>query len=459
MADCCKGVSLNVVSWNLCGISWENLELLVATCDFGDWDILCIQEGLKHCQASICVLTGGALVVSGGSEAQGSVLIVLSPRVARYFRGHSVGETCIGVFLDMTPPVRRVSWHAPTGANDNETYERSIHEVERCLDELALLGGDSITVIGADANCQLNPRDNCVGLLAAGERLNEHDRAELLYGFLAQRVLRAVSTYNRDHTRFGLGIRGEKEAPSQIDFVFCSSGVVAACTPAWIEGALETDHVPVCQQLCYVPANAAKRRTIYRKQVEPPRSKNRLPLQWKPRDLGKFQSLVSQCHARSIPEEMERIRVLAAGEQKLDLKDAGDYLQILWRRNRDTVTRRAYHHLIREEQRKRKRQRESDELDRLLSGQSGGFGNLARRPARLNIPASLEGDSDRKRWGKHIGDFYRKLYESPGEEDAELTHRLWVIIRKLAAQERKKGPALRCHAEEVREIIRGLVAP
>ena len=141
MRECCKGASLNVISWNLCGISWENLELLVATCDFGDWDILCIQEGLKHCQASICVLPGGALVVTGGSEARGSALIVLSPRVARYFRGHSVGETCTGVFLDMTPPIRCVAWHAPTGAHDNEVYAQSIHEVERCLDELALLGG------------------------------------------------------------------------------------------------------------------------------------------------------------------------------------------------------------------------------------------------------------------------------------------------------------------------------
>ena len=186
-----------------------------------------------------------------------------------------------------------------------------------------------------------------------------------------------------------------------------------------------------------------------------------MPLQWKPRDLDKFQALIVKDHARTIPEEMERIRVLAAGEQQVRNNEAGDYLQILWRglrRHRDTVTRRAYHHLIREEQRKRKRQRESDELDRLLSGQNGGFGTLARRPARLNLPTTLEGDIDRKKWGKHIGDFYRRLYEyeSPGREDDEMTHRLWVIIKKLAAQERRRGAPLRCHGEEVREIVKGL---
>ena len=225
--------------------------------------------------------------------------------------------------------------------------------------------------------------------------------------------MRAVTTYNRGgHTRFGLGIRGEKEAPSQIDFVFRSSGVVAAPMPAWIEGALETDHVPVCQQLCYVPVNAAERRMLYKRQIEAPRIKNMLPLQWKPRDVEKFQSLVVNCHARTVPEEMERMRVLAAGEQKARPTDTGDYLQTLWRglrRHRNTVTRRAYHHLIRDEQRKQKRQRESDELDRLLSGQSGGFGTLARRPARLNIPTTLEGDSDQKRWGKHVGDFFQSF--------------------------------------------------
>ena len=302
-------------------------------------------------------------------------------------------------------------------------------------------GGDSVIVIGADANCQLNPRDTCVGPLAAGERLNEHERAELLYGFLAQRVLRAVTTYNRGgHTRFGLGIRGEKEAPSQIDFVFCSSGLLRHSRRLGLRVPLKRITSRSVNRFVMFRSMLPKggfctndrsrhpgRRTCYRCSGN--------------RDLEKFQSLVTSSHARTVPEEMERIRVLAAGEQRAKPTDHGDYLQTLWRglrRHRDTVTRRAYHHLIRDEQRKRKRQRESDQLDRLLSGQSGGFGTLARRPARLNIPTTLEGDRDRKRWGRHIGDFYRRLYESPGKDDAEKTHRLWVIIRKLAAQERKE---------------------
>ena len=286
MKDCCKGVSIHVISWNLCGISWENLELLVATCEFGDWDVLCIQEGLKNCQESVSVLPGGAMVVTGGSEARGSCLIVLSQRVAKYFRGHSVGETCTGVFLDLTPPIRCVSWHAPTGTHDCDQYENSIQEVERVLDELSLMGGErSVVVIGADVNCQLSPRENSIGMHAAGERFNEHERAELIYGFLARRILRAASTYNRSGpTRFGLGIRGEREAPSQIDFIFCSTGVAATSFPGWIEGALETDHVPICQQLCFVPNNASKRKFMFRWQINDSSKKNRLPLQWRPRD-------------------------------------------------------------------------------------------------------------------------------------------------------------------------------
>ena len=315
-------------------------------------------------------------------------------------------------------------------------------------------------MIGADVNCQLSPKENSIGMHAAGERFNEHERAELLYGFLARRILRAASTYNRSGpTRFGLGIRGEREAPSQIDFIFCSTGVAATSFPGWIEGALETDHVPICQQLCFVPNNASKRKFMFRWQVNVPSKKNRLPLQWRPRDEEKFQALLTNQHAKTIPQEMERIRVIAAGEQKTQGEGAADYLQILWRglrRNSDTVTRRAYHHLIRGEQRKRKRQRESDELDRLLTKQGGGFGSLARRPARLQLPTRLEGDKDRKNWGKHIGAFYRKLYESPGPEEEEKKHRFWVIIRKLAAQERRQRQMLVCHGEEVREIIKGL---
>ena len=84
------------------------------------------------------------MVVTGGSEARGSCLIVLSQRMAKYFRGHSAGETCTGVFLDLTPPIRCVSWHAPTGTHDCDYYENSIQEVERVLDELSLMGGGGV---------------------------------------------------------------------------------------------------------------------------------------------------------------------------------------------------------------------------------------------------------------------------------------------------------------------------
>ena len=107
---------------------------------------------------------------------------------------------CTGVFLDLTPltlAIRCVSWHAPTGAQPLETYARGTDDVERCLDELALCGAGSKIILGADLNCQLAPRDMCVGPLAAGERSFEHERADLVYGFLARKVLRAVTTYNR----------------------------------------------------------------------------------------------------------------------------------------------------------------------------------------------------------------------------------------------------------------------
>ena len=98
MGECCRGSSLNVLSWNLCGVSWENLELLITTCGFGDWDILCFQEGLKHTQPMVVALRCGSLIVSGPGEAKGSTLIVLSPRIAPFFRGYSAGSECTGVF-------------------------------------------------------------------------------------------------------------------------------------------------------------------------------------------------------------------------------------------------------------------------------------------------------------------------------------------------------------------------
>ena len=205
-------------------------------------------------------------------------------------------------------------------------------------------------------------RESCVGDLAAGERPTEHERADLVYGFLARRVLRAASTFNRTgSTRIGLGLRAQ--------------GVAAANVDAWIDGALDTDHLPVCQQLMFLPVNGRQRCRLYKEEIERKDRPVTLPLQWKPRDLGKFRDLLKRDFAQDVWSEMERIRILAAGEQKQHPKDGSDYLQRLWRglrRNGDTVTRRAYHHLIREEQRKRKRQQESEEIDRLFGWEEMG---------------------------------------------------------------------------------------
>ena len=247
-----------------------------------------------------------------------------------FFRGYSAGSDCTGVFLDLTPNVRCVSWHAPTNAQTSETFAQSIDAVDRCLDELAIYGSDSKVIMGVDLNCQLEKRETCVGDMAAGERPTEHERADLVYGFLARRVLRAASTFNRSgSTRVGLGLRGEKEAPSQIDFVFCSQGIAAANAEAWIDGALETDHFPVCQHLVFLPVSGRQRCRMYKEEVERKDRHLTLPLQWKPRDLGKFRDLLRRDFAQDVWSEMERIRVLAAGEQKQHPKDGSDYLQRL----------------------------------------------------------------------------------------------------------------------------------
>ena len=314
--------------------------------------------------------------------------------------------------------------------------------VDRCLDELAMYGPDSKIVIGVDLNCQLGKRETCVGEMAAGERPTEHERADFVYGFLARRVLRAASTFNRSgSTRIGLGLRGEKEAPSQIDFVLCSQGVAAANAIAWIDGALESDHSPICQQLCFLPVNGRQRCRLYKEEVERKDKHLTLPLQWKPRDLGKLKDLLQGMR------EMFGARWLGFGFLRLGAKnnilrmeptiyrDCGEVLGEM-----PTLSFGGpIHHLIREEQRKRKRQRESDEIDRLLAGGNGGYSSLARRPARLCLPTELEGDTDRTKWGRHITAFYRNLYCADGRKEMELTHRLWTVVRKFALQERSLG--------------------
>ena len=143
-------------------------------------------------------------------------------------------------------------------------------------------------------------------------------RAELLYGFLAKRVLRAVNTYNRaGNTRYGLGLRGgEREAPSQIDFVFCSQGVIAVLTPAWIDGALETDHSPICQQLCFHSLEPSQTEAdVQDASGESGEEECATFTMAAPQPCQIPGTCLGMQHARDVWSEMERIRILVAGER------------------------------------------------------------------------------------------------------------------------------------------------
>ena len=101
--DACDNVSLIIWDWNACGLSGESLsETVRSLTREQDWDILLLQETLKHVEATTKYFEGGLLIHTGGG-ARGAQAVVLGKRTARLFREARCGRDFAMVRLEMVP--------------------------------------------------------------------------------------------------------------------------------------------------------------------------------------------------------------------------------------------------------------------------------------------------------------------------------------------------------------------
>ena len=132
----------------------------------------------------------------------------------------------------------------------------------------------------------------------------------------------------------------------------------------------------------------------------------------------------------------------------------GKYLEGI-RKAKDPLIRKAYQTQLRAF---RKQQRETRERNKILAwarGDNWGFSNQTKMPARLKQPPDLDGETDRGKWGNHLGAYLRTLY-STTQEEVEAIHTQLTRIHRKATQHSHEP--LECVPNELRDLVRGLPA-
>ena len=174
----------------------------------------------------------------------------------------------------------------------------------------------------------------------------------------------------------------------------------------------------------------------------------RIPVSWEARDYDKFRDLVSNENRGDIVSEMERIHTLAIGEAKTrrDLCDPEmERLAVRATITEDETIREAYRHLFRERARALKLRKDWHDLQKSSYLGLPGFGNTPR-PHRLQIPDSLEGQPDRRKWPSIIRARYQDLHRLDQAEEREQVHKLSTALTKIAI----RGPKIRIDPNSIR---------
>ena len=155
-------------------------------------------------------------------------------------------------------------------------------------------------------------------------------------------------------TRWGQGEKASNE-PAQIDFMFATAHLsFEGKTQSDVYATARSDHMLLGMVVCNVPRDRAERKQYFSDlMLEGEHAK--VPKTWEPRDRKVFQAMTTYDMQQDIQREMVRLRQIAASEMKWSEAPQNQYRKQLWRGLRQadqTILRRAYQLLIREEQKK-----------------------------------------------------------------------------------------------------------
>ena len=250
-----KGIEL----WSLNACTLKAGDLLPLAHSFSDnvhWDILCIQEGVKHRTGGV-EQEEGLTIISGQGSQVGAPHIILKTRLGSRLRKWILHTNYVLASLGTTPPLIVFSLYLPA-------HGTTLHDFTQDLQSLHDSSPGSFIAGAADCNTQLREMPGHVGKCTGTiERSMDQPRADSLMHVLAQLNTKVPSSHViLGPTRTPWPGQRPKQQPSVIDYLFCSKKVSAKV----LEGNTptpdtNTDHQPLGMHIHAPYASRKDRRT------------------------------------------------------------------------------------------------------------------------------------------------------------------------------------------------------
>ena len=453
---------LGIAIWSLNACTLKSDDVIPLANSFSDsvrWDVLCIQEGVRHRTGGV-ETDSGVTIISGPGSAVGAPQLLLNRRLGSRLRQWTTHPNYVIASVGTTPPLLLFSLYLPAQNSQGiAPFEHTLQTFQEDLQRMQSNSPGSFVLGAADCNTQLRPMPGHVGpWTGASERLADQERTDLLHCALATLGLIAPSSYvDLGPTRTPWPGQAPSQQPSVIDYLFASPKIKCNVQSDNLPTPdTSTDHNPI-GMVAYAPYASRRDR---RKQFEAQQANNsywkdRLPAQWTPSSQLAFRNRIKHTRLTSLTQIPTLLHDAAKDTPSAELTRHLTKKKLLdkIRSAKDPVIRKAYQIQLRSH---RKTQRLHREFNKIIAGAKGDnwdFSRQAKIPTKLRYPESLEGDDDRGNWGNLVGEYLTNLYEASPQEVEEVNEGLVRILRTALTHQ---SDMLTCCPNELRDLIRDL---
>ena len=195
--------------------------------DSVQWDILCIQEGVRQRQGGVEVEEAITFISGHGSQV-GAPRLILSPRLGTRLRRWILHTNYVIASFGTTPPLIAYSLYLPAfGSHGDAPFEQTLHTFTQDLQTLQEQTPGSLILGGSDCNTQMREMPGHVGSRTGTvERPMDQERADALLHALATLGLKVPSSYvDVGPTRTPWPGQLPRQQPSVIDYLFSSTSL------------------------------------------------------------------------------------------------------------------------------------------------------------------------------------------------------------------------------------------
>ena len=287
------------------------------------------------------------------------------------------------------------------------------------------------------------------------DRACDQERQQQLAALLADMSLKLPTTF-ADTGPTRTPWPGQKQAPSKIDFIFCSSKLTTKLHNTDIPTpCTNTDHKPIGLTAHAPHASRKERRRQFEHLLGQKQSMTNIHTRWAPANEFTFAQKVRSLKFDNLSEVAEKLTQIAREETAYATEHSKHKRKLLEgvRTSKDPVIKKAY---IIHLQAFRREKRVAQEQRRLMDSAKGKdwhFSKQAKMPGRAIVPQELDGEEDRGKWGHTLQQYLQTLYHADEPEASRIHEMLWKTHKRV--HERPSGK-ISCNANELRDLIRRL---